>query len=467
MSAHAFAMDKLAHPRQTPDGALRWEAGEALRPAGLARGLERFAMACTLAALVGVATYVTTADRSAGTTVAARIVVERRDASAGVGDDAFLSAQAKLLSSRDLLRRAAGELGFDGAVISNRPSMAERVLLAIGIGGADKLTSPEERLTEALADRFEATPSGAGRAIDIRFRADDGDMAARFVNKVVADYVALQRSGGGVEARLQADAAPVVRTSVLPPMTWALIAGLVAFVGGFVPSAVGWWRRRRRAAELAAETPVLVDPMEQQAVQPVDLGLVATRDEPAYEDAMVAGDGCPALVDFGGRKRLAIATLGEGANTHRLVEELVREGGFEGARLVVVDAGRRTSEHLGLSDLLAGEAGFADVIQRSGASRAHEIGAGRRSLAALSDDVEAMSMLIEALEQTYDLVLIDLGPLRADPAFTLLARLAGLLVVAGDADRGAVDTLMAALNRRGVTGIVRVPLFEGDVAAVA
>jgi hypothetical protein len=74
-------------------------------------------------------------------------------------------------------------------------------------------------------------------------------------------------------------------------------------------------------------------------------------------------------------------------------------------------------------------------------------------------------MLLEALEQTYDLVLIDLGRLRTDPAFTLFARLAGQLVLTGEAESGAVDTLLAALGRRGVTGIVRMAAPASSIAA--
>ena len=55
--------------------------------------------------------------------------------------------------------------------------------------------------------------------------------------------------------------------------------------------------------------------------------------------------------------------------------------------------------------------------------------------------------------------------LRTDPAFTLFARLAGQLMLTGDAEPGAVDTLLAALGRRGVTSIVRVAVPAGEIAA--
>lgn len=466
MSAHDFGMDKLARYHQPADSTPRWETGEDVRAPAAGAKMGRFLALALLAASAAGIAYAATTDWSTGTTVSARLVVERRDASGASADSAFLDAQAKLIASRDLLRRAAGELGVDSAFLERHPSLPERVLAAVGIGGAGKLTSPEERLTEALAARFQAVPSGYGRAIDISFEADSADLATRFVGRVVEDYIALQREAGGVEARLQADATPVVRVATIAPVTAASMAGLGVLSLGLALSAFGWWRRRRaRVADVIDDAPLAVDPMEHhdtaiEAAESVELP--APTPEPEAADVPVV-----APVGFGGRKRIAVATLGEGGDTHRLIEELAREGGFEGARIVVVDAGRRSSDHLGLSDLLAGDAAFADVIQRNPASRAHEIGAGRRPLASLADDVEAVTVLLEALEQTYDLVLIDLGALRADPAFTLLARLAGQLVLAGDADRGAVDTLLAALNRRGVTGIVRVPLFDGDVAAVA
>lgn len=235
---------------------------------------------------------------------------------------------------------------------------------------------------------------------------------------------------------------------------------------GGIATAISCWRRRE-TVDLPEEAPLTV-----AVPEPLELG--GAVDEGPLKDegrtvrllsappfASTIGSG----LDLTGRRRVAIACFGENDENRRLVDELARDGGFSGARIVVIDVSRRTEDRPGLAELLSGQADFADVIQRNAISRAHEIGAGRGSLVALADDAEAVSMLLDALEQTYDLVLIDLGRLRADPAFTLFARLAGQLMLTGDADSGAVDTLLSALGRQGVTGIVRVAAPAGEMAA--
>ncbi|WP_169453572.1 hypothetical protein [Pleomorphomonas oryzae] len=420
-----------------------------------------FALAVSAAA----ATHGLLSTLPSGVEVGASLTIDRKGAAESVVDAAFLEAQAKLIASRDTLRRAASELGVNEATAFAQPPFQTRILAAIGLGGASKLVSPDERLTDALAARFSAAPSGRGRAINVRFSAENSDFAVRFVNRVVADYLSLQGTDGGVGARLVADAAPIEEAASLSPSSGAWLVGLLVLASGGIAAAFGRWHRRE-TIELPQEAPLAVG-----ALDSVDPEVSHDEAPPAVEKtvpplapAPIPSDAIPG-VDLAGRRRVAVACFGEGDENRRLVDELAREGGFNGARIVVVDAGRRTDDRPGLAELLAGEADFADVIQRNATSRAHEIGAGRLPLAALAEDTEAAAMLLEALEQTYDLVLIDLGRLRADPAFTLFARLAGQLMLTGDADPGAVDTLLAALGRRGVTSIVRVAAPAGDMAA--
>lgn len=440
-------------------------AGDGARPAGFRPILRRAALVFALAASTAVATHGLLATLPSGVEVRASLTIDRKGVAESVIDAAFLDAQAKLIASRDTLRRAASELGVSDVGVFSRPSLQQRVLTALGMGGAGKLVSPEERLTDALAARFSAAPSGRGRGIDVRFSAEHADFAIRFVDRVVADYLILQGTDGGVGARLVSNAAPVEQVANLPPSVGGALAGLLVLAFGGIAASSGRWRRHE-TTELPEEAPLAVG-----ALKPLDLKASPDKAPPPVEGIVRLSAATPVApatipgVDLAGRRRVAVACFGEGDENRRLVDELARDIGFNGARIVVIDAGRRTDDRPGLAELLAGDADFADVIQRNATSRAHEIGAGRRPLAALADDTDAAAMLLEALEQTYDLVLIDLGRLRADPAFTLFARLAGQLILTGDADPGAVDTLLAALGRRGVTGIVRVATPAGEIAA--
>lgn len=460
--AHAFGMDRQARPTNVFGAAPADEAGDGMRPVALRSALRRKAVLLALAASAAVATHVFLSAMPSGVEIRARLAIDRKGTAESAVDAAFLESQAKLITSRDALRRAATDLGITDAGILSKPPLYGRVLTALGMVG--KLVSPEERLTDALAAGFSAQPSGRGRSIDVRFSAGNADVATRFVDRVIADYLALQGTNGGVGARLVSGAAPVeLAPGVVSPWAGGALAGLFVLALGGVAAAFGRWRRREMS-EMLDEAPLAVG-----ALEPLDLKTTEDETKPAEDARTPVVTPAPSAaipgVDLAERRRVAVASFGEGGENRRLVDELAMAGGFNGARIVVVDAGRRTDDRPGLAELLTGEADFADVIQRNAASRAHEIGPGLRSLASLANDAEAAAMLLETLEQTYDLVLIDLGRLRADPAFTLFARLAGQLMLTGDADPAAVDTLLAALGRRGVTSITRVATPVGELAA--
>jgi len=439
------------------------EAGDGLRLGGGWSTLRRAALLVVLAASAAVVTHGFLSARPQDAEIRASLTIDRKGMAESVVDAAFLDAQAKLIASRDTLRRAATELGVTDADTLAKPPLQQRVLAAFGMGSAGKLVSPEERLTEALAARFSAAPSGRGRAIDVRFSAENPEFAVRFVDRVIADYLALQGTDGGVGARLVSRATPVEQVASLSPSVGAGLAALSILALGGAATGFGQWYRRREATEGLDEAPLTV-----AALKPLDLANAdrARLPEAGASRPPIAAPAPSVIpgVDLAGRRRVAVASFGEGGENRRLVDELARDGGFNGARIVVVDASRRSGDRPGLAELLAGEADFADVIQRNASSRAHEIAAGRRPLTAFADETDA-AILLETLEQTYDLVLIDLGRLRTDPAFMLFARLAGQLMLTGDADPGAIDTLLAALARRGVTGIVRVAAPAGDLAA--
>lgn len=462
--AHAFLMERQVQSLNVFGAIPAGEAGNGARPTGWAGALRRGALLAAIAVSAAIMAhgFLSTSD----TEVRARLAIDRKGATETVVDAAFLEAQAKLIASRDALRRVATELGVTHVESLSKPPLGSRLLQALGVGGASKLVSPEERLTDALASRFSASPSGHGRAIDVRFLSDNTDFATRFVDRVVADYLLLQGTDGGVGARLVSGAMPVERPVRLSPTAGAALAGLsVLVLGGGAGLAFGLWRRRREASEFVEEAPLAVG-----ALEPVEPRTADRVDQPTSDDALTLSpeaDSLPGVpgVDLEGRRRVAVASFDDDGGNRRLVDEIARDGGFNGARIVVIDASRRTGDRPGLAELLAGEADFADVIQRNATSRAHEIGSGRRPLTALAEETDGAAMLLEALEQTYDLVLIDLGRLRTDPAFTLFARLAGQLILTGDAESGAVDTLLAALGRRGVTGIVRMAAPASSIAA--
>ena len=247
------------------------EAGDGLRPAGFRPSWRRTALLFALAISSAVATHSLLTTVPSDVEVRATLTIDRKGVAESVIDAAFLDVQAKLIASRDTLRRAASELGVTNAGTFSKPPLHVRILAALGLGGASKLVSPEERLTDALAARFSAAPSGRGRAINVRFSAENSDFAIRFVDRVVADYLALQGTDGGVGARLVSDAAPVEQVASLSPSAGASLVGLLVLVLGGMAAAFGRWRRRE-TTELPEEAPLAVGALK-------SLDLAAARDE--------------------------------------------------------------------------------------------------------------------------------------------------------------------------------------------
>ena len=94
-----------------------------------------------------------------------------------------------------------------------------------------------------------------------------------------------------------------------------------------------------------------------------------------------------------------------------------------------VDQAESAYEIEGLSELMSGEASFADVIFQDLSSRAHLIAQGTRPMSLDEVDTEQFGFLIDALEQTYDRVIVAIGPLGSDLATVDLLRLGDSVVL--------------------------------------
>jgi polysaccharide biosynthesis transport protein len=84
----------------------------------------------------------------------------------------------------------------------------------------------------------------------------------------------------------------------------------------------------------------------------------------------------------------------------------------------------------GFTDLLCGDASFAEVIRRDDASRLHFILAGSQE----SFDFGDFSLVLEALSQTYDFVLLMAPPLDRNEMVKLIAANADSILVAAHSD---------------------------------
>jgi Mrp family chromosome partitioning ATPase len=102
---------------------------------------------------------------------------------------------------------------------------------------------------------------------------------------------------------------------------------------------------------------------------------------------------------------------------------LARELADRGHRTVLVDmTGSACPSHLmanwrdlpGITDLLTGEAAFADCIHSDHSSSADIVPQGNADIRQAMRGADRLSMIVDALADVYDIVLVECGPANAD-----------------------------------------------------
>jgi uncharacterized protein involved in exopolysaccharide biosynthesis len=193
---------------------------------------------------------------------------------------------------------------------------------------------------------------------------------------------------------------------------------------------------------IEADTPV---PMEATVVE---------LDEPVVEDTTVAEDTTvpdviaaagpilPAvpgsrLVDLlgdlasGETRTLLIASHGDDSGALSLANLLSEALTELGKSVVVIDAGsRKTGQHLGISDLSLGLAGFGDVVATPLPGAVTTVPWGRCQLLDKKSDKPAT--LVRALADLHDVVLVSTGRLGSKSSLSAFAGAAGRVVIMSD-----------------------------------
>jgi uncharacterized protein involved in exopolysaccharide biosynthesis len=107
-------------------------------------------------------------------------------------------------------------------------------------------------------------------------------------------------------------------------------------------------------------------------------------------------------------------------------------------RVVLVDLTDLSSiDGEGLSELISGDAGFGDVIERDAASRLHVISAGRAGSGPVLDAPELVGLMLEALAETYDRVILAVSASQNRETLANLAAIGdGSLVIGGHMGNG-------------------------------
>ncbi len=210
--------------------------------------------------------------------------------------------------------------------------------------------------------------------------------------------------------------------------------------------------RQMRAADLPALDLADQGLPADAAVVPVGAGATLSS---AY--AKLAAELPPAREDGRGRRVLITeAVHGHGvlATARGLARHLARN---ERVILVSVADDAISPNRLGLSDLVAAKASFAEIIERETGSRLHIMAPGTHDQAVLKDAADMVELALAALDQTYDWVfLMVAGDRRAEFAPLLAPRVEGAVVAARPSDKedGSAAQVSEALKALGTPQVV-------------
>ncbi|WP_099555678.1 hypothetical protein [Hartmannibacter diazotrophicus] len=191
-----------------------------------------------------------------------------------------------------------------------------------------------------------------------------------------------------------------------------------------------------------------------------DVEQCAVAEVPHEEPSL---DRIHATVMTDGGSKIAILSISN-AGKRRPIAELLGEAAVaDGLRSVVVEmVVGDESGRAGMSDLLSGRARFADVIDRHPRGRAHYIGPGSCTVEGTLLAPASLDPALTALENTYDLVLMDMGSIARDEQ--CIALVSGTNHVALVADPGPdADWVMRLLAMNGVRSVSLIP--EEELAA--
>ncbi|KFL31664.1 hypothetical protein JP75_09095 [Devosia riboflavina] len=215
-------------------------------------------------------------------------------------------------------------------------------------------------------------------------------------------------------------------------------------------------RNQRDAARVAMAsapeaTPVTVTPIRPQPPRQIT-GMVRYADLAA--DLVLGKTHLLLLADHGNREP-----------ARRMADALAADGLAKGLSVVLVDAGSgRPGDAPGLSDLSTGQAGFGDVVQKSADQSFAEVAWGQ------GDTVDRTSakpsILIEALGDIYEVVIVLTGRVGARSTLPVFADLDGrvVLVTSEDEDADTAETLRKQLLQAGLPR-VEISALEDAVAA--
>ncbi len=168
------------------------------------------------------------------------------------------------------------------------------------------------------------------------------------------------------------------------------------------------------------------------------------------------------LVDRGIRIAICVSPTGDEGSTAAVM--LARTVAETGRKTILVDmTGSGAPTRLmaeapglpGITDLLTGDAAFAETIHADRLSDAHLIPQGCADIGRAMKSAGRLAIILDALAGAYDLVVVECGPANAANVRTLMRdRNADIVVSAGSAGRSEIDAVVSHFIDAGYEDIV-------------
>ncbi|RKE85241.1 Wzz/FepE/Etk N-terminal domain-containing protein [Rhizobium sp. AG855] len=214
----------------------------------------------------------------------------------------------------------------------------------------------------------------------------------------------------------------------------------------------------------------LLDLPEETDERPIDADALVDGEEDEVmdleaedeQDEFSAASVANFLLEQGTRAAFAISPSGDDGSAGTVA--LARDVAGRGRRVVLIDmTGSAWPSQMmtawadlpGITDLLTGEAAFADCIHPDRSSTADIIPQGNADIRQAMRGADRLSMIVDALADAYDLVLVECGPAQAEG----LARLTRngkheIILSAPDPDTGELADIMKAFQDVGYDDLV-------------
>jgi Mrp family chromosome partitioning ATPase/capsular polysaccharide biosynthesis protein len=396
-----------------------------------------------------------------------------------VADEEGVTDQMEAIGSTEILKQVARKFELSG-----RPefgeraetSILDRMLVRAGLLSDPAEVSPEERVAKAMRQKLGIYRGGKSRVVVIEFSTEDQKLAAEIPNALADAYIAVQR-----DAKLRSKA-PMLDVRVLSraiqpaepyfPKTLPTVGA--AFVASLLIMAVItllkelFGQRAARPAAGARPEPIAEVAMPQSAAAPADEDASGEMPRPdlttrAREPILLAGRGevnvetaTERLISSGAARAIFISPQGdEAAATAVLVAREVADRGLRALLLDLTSTGAASRPmlesrfHLGISDLLASEAQFSQVIHADRYSDCHVIPRGTADPERAMRAADRLPIIMNSLTTAYDVVVVECGPANAEGIRRLVSDGTEILVSVLEGEDAAIAEATADLSAAG------------------